>query len=148
MTSRSSVTSKSPVAAAFSFAPTKVNRYVPFGKLITLEPGRALASMTAARREQFPEASAHTPSPGFTSGESAEEFTENCACVAKETTIARKMVREKRMAQSVDTERERSYVNVGEKFSKPKKLTTFVIDILSHVYFTQNISKRERPYLT
>jgi hypothetical protein len=71
--------SKSPCAAASSFTPAIVNTYSPLGSEMVLASGAALDSITAARSEQFPPASAHTPSPGLTSGVSSIVLTLNCA---------------------------------------------------------------------
>ena len=51
--------------------------YVPAGTLISVEPSNASASITAARSEHADEESAHIPSPGLASAESAVVVTAN-----------------------------------------------------------------------
>ena len=74
--------SKSPVAAASSPIPTMVKIWVPAGRVIVEGPARALASMMAARRVHFAEASAQAPSPGFISTVSAGLLTMKFAACA------------------------------------------------------------------
>ncbi|MNI05604.1 hypothetical protein D3C73_585590 [compost metagenome] len=51
--------------------------------LITSSPGSAFASINAARTEQFPKLSAHTPLPGAISTESVKVFTSKVAACAE-----------------------------------------------------------------
>src|SRR5205823_2870122 len=67
---RSSVMSRSPMAAAFSSEPPRLSTYVFASSSIVSAPGRALASMTAARSEVRPRLSAAIPLPGSASTES------------------------------------------------------------------------------
>ena len=61
-----SVMSRSPPASVSTW-PSGSDSWCPLSTRISSTPGRAFASMTAARSEQSPLTSAHKPSPGSTS---------------------------------------------------------------------------------
>src|SRR5438128_1434565 len=72
---KSSLMSRSPVAALFSTWPAIVSVYVPAGRIMVSWLGRAFASWIAARNVHSPAAVAHKPSPGLASRASAVLLT-------------------------------------------------------------------------
>src|SRR2546425_290334 len=109
----SSVTSRSPVAAASSPCPAIVSTYVPAGTTIVSGPARAFASWIAARRVHELVAVAHLPSPGVASTASAVLLTVNVA--ATTGTAPRNNEATARRRLTGDTERNGAFQVPGER---------------------------------
>src|SRR6266849_2040989 len=87
---RSSVTSRSPVAAMFSAAPLMARPYVPAGSTIVSAPGAALAAMIAPRRLQsFGAASMHAVALAVSSKRSTWKVAARAAAARARATQAR-----------------------------------------------------------